>query len=192
MIPYIPGELILISNGYLFEYANVDSVATDGSPVVRYKNNSTLGGHNKTEHLLVHPLVLQDVGMQQLPNGICWNSYSPSFFMYDANKVGTQWPRFRHEEVRLERDVDMFNGGNHQAKIAAYNDFRQFLSESIFHQDDCKYYIAEYLVEEYNATGSKVSLEEAKSLYEDLLRNNSDHTGYIKRLAEVRKYLNAY
>ncbi|OYP40176.1 hypothetical protein CIK90_02135 [Prevotella sp. P5-126] len=189
MISYVADELILISNGYLFEYANVESVAADGSPVVRYSDNSTLVGHNKTEHLLVHPIVLHDIGIQQLPNGIRWNSYSPSFFIYDANNVGTQWPRYRHEEVRFQRNVDMFIGGNHQARIAAYNDFRQFLGETIFHQDDCRFYIAEYLVEEYNFTGDKESLLEAKSLYEELLRKNPNHAGYIKHLAEVNQSL---
>ena len=49
--------------------------------------------------------------------------------------------------------------------------------------------IAEYLVEEYNFTGDKESLLEAKSLYEELLRKNPNHAGYIKHLAEVNQSL---
>ena len=56
-------------------------------------------------------------------------------------------------------------------------------------EQDCRFYIAEYLVEEYNFTGDKESLLEAKSLYEELLRKNPNHAGYIKHLAEVNQSL---
>lgn len=187
-IEFKVGELVLVSNGFLFEYANVKSLAVDGSPELQFKNNNIVGGGCQVEHVPVNGYTLTDVGENKLPNGLNWGCFSPSFFMFDANQVGSQWPLFRYEDCRLERDIDLFNSDNLQSRLAAFDDFKQFLIESRYNKENCKFYIAEHHIRNYEQAGVDTGLIEAKSFLEDLIR--SGHHDVLKqKLAKVERYL---
>lgn len=77
---FFPGELVLVSDGYNFEYANVDTVAGDNVTSVLLKNNTQIQSTKDIIHVGVHLFTLDDIGYQYLPdamldryNGPCYH-----------------------------------------------------------------------------------------------------------------------
>lgn len=88
----------------------------------------------------------------------------------------------------MERDIDLSNSDSLQSRIASFDDFKQFLTESRYNKDYFKFYIAEYHISNYEQTRIDTGLVEAKFVLEDLIRSGY-HDVLKPKLDSVERYL---
>ena len=235
---FFPGELVLVSDGYNFEYANVETVAGNIAASVLLRNNSQIQEKKDIIHVVVNSLTLDDIGYQYLPdamldryNGPCYhrslnNDYNAKIvscdgkwqiakestpgaldkfvpvetigdiqmklkmwfnaeYDIDANKIGTSAPKMLHDNVRLDKAIELFLNGDDQKKYATFQALTDYLQTSVYNLDICHYWLAEYHYWMYKRSGDKVNLRNAVSHLEKALKIcNKEH--FRERLAEIK------
>lgn len=71
-------ELIVVTNKLIYEYANVQTVDTQGVPVIRFKNNSCLSQNTtglEVYHVPINMITMADTGHQYMGDALLkgWN-----------------------------------------------------------------------------------------------------------------------
>ena len=79
-------ELIVVTNKLIYEYANVQTVDTQGVPVIRFKNNSCLSQNTtglEVYHVPINMITMADTGHQYMGDALLkgWNGPCYHFSM---------------------------------------------------------------------------------------------------------------
>ena len=106
-IGFFKGELVIVNNGYYYEYANVETVDGSGKPEVKLNERTQLGetGVKEVLHIGIFPIVLSDLGFNFMRDallqgyeGSCYHCNLTNGFNVKIIMESGQWKLAKESE----------------------------------------------------------------------------------------------